>query len=52
MSSHSGRVVVPEPAAKAFAEANNSPPYLPPALVITSDRPPMTNGRPWRVDAR
>lgn len=28
MSSHSGRVVVLEPAAKAFAEANNSPPYL------------------------
>ncbi|HEX6354854.1 alpha/beta hydrolase [Actinophytocola sp.] len=27
MSSHSGRVVL-EPAAKAFAEANNSPPYL------------------------
>ena len=28
MSSHSGRVVVLEPAAKAFAEANSSPPYL------------------------
>lgn len=28
MSSHSGRVVVLEPAAKAFVEANSSPPYL------------------------
>lgn len=28
MSSHSGKVVVLEPAAKAFAEANNSQPYL------------------------
>jgi len=28
MSSHSGKVVVLEPAAKAFAEANSSPPYL------------------------